>query len=1214
MTCVNIFCAVFLLCGTAGGFAQEPTGQIPIDRIESLPNLPDDYGNRDWKKVGRDLDTLVYHPNLKGGSYLRRNKFDGEGHRVELFPILFYDESRSHPPGRVRFGIPTFLRDKSKQHGGHYEALTVLPSLIGSSLLGMDKSNQNGVNWVSGALSFLHTFGDRKVFLNNPGEGGGGGDSFWYTVYANVLFSKLYALYPEQPDFEESFLGMAETFFQLTDQLDGTADGKVGIPWGYTQMQGWDFKGWGGNPGNRQEAEASCGAAYILYNAYKETGDGKYLKAADGIMQMLSHPDAENPTYELMTGYGALTMARMNAEEGRDYDLDRMLDWVFAEHSPFRPNWGMIASGEKWYGYNMDGLIGSTVDRGGYAFLCNTSSYLASVLPVAKYDERYARALGKWAVNASSALRYFYRYDENVFPGKNQYMAGWLDENDPNGCLAHDGIIRDDPEFPGRKPHVCSETHNHEGWWSYDSDISMYSSTHIGEVAAMMRFDTGVEGIIQWDLNITDVYGENTFPTFLYYNPHPEQRQITLQAGPVPVDVYDKVFNRILKKKVQGSVEIDLPADAARVLVLIPADSTLAFTENGVLLNGKRLDRHVGVEELYAQDFTLDQGVAVLQDALRQKSIQEWAGSSRERMGSAKNSEIMEAARAGHLTQEDVATYAQSVHHEVLYSIESSLDLPAGFFRAAMRNAQFGEAYGFIDQLPSTLAEKKELQRGIRNTLQLWMDDYRNRGGKDWPMFPMQLTGIAQGPSPAHAWEQNRSLQNLVENISIWELKQRHAYLTQLDQTDISGLSMDSQEIASQPLMNFDHLLNGLGHIRDGKLLVCVYGENVPEGEKLISYRPVYALGEGAYCVDDIARVVVALAREPSLHDQKELSAAFFAGVEFLLAMQAEDGEFYNFASVENDSFMINQTGKTSRKGIGFWSARALWGLAEALQAVGDSHPEISDRIVNALEHTLPQHLRSLKRYGQYRAVDGVDLPAWLLNDAGDQTAILVNGLMAYATALPPGADRERILNLISKFGEGILAAQLQDPAHSEYGRFLNSSHTLGAVHLWGSQQMEVVAKAGKLLNREDFIEAARRCADHYWKQKSYAELCGDDPAEIAYGVGSVLSGFAALYQATDESRYASEAEQWASWFVGNNGAKAVMYDPASGRGYDGLDPVTTAEGIRYTVSANSGAESTVEALLALQALSGIPGATERLKERLLILLPGSSLDHGNEQ
>ena len=57
-----------------------------------------------------------------------------------------------------------------------------------------------------------------------------------------------------------------------------------------------------------------------------------------------------------------------------------------------------------------------------------------------------------------------------------------------------------------------------------------------------------------------------------------------------------------------------------------------------------------------------------------------------------------------------------------------------------------------------------------------------------------------------------------------------------------------------------------------------------------------------------------------------------------------------------------------------------------------------------------------------------------------------------------------------------------------------------------------------------------------------------------------------------------------AGWFYGNNSAVFAMYDPTTGRGYDGLMGPS-----EFRVNRNAGAESTIEALMALQGYSRRP-------------------------
>ena len=64
------------------------------------------------------------------------------------------------------------------------------------------------------------------------------------------------------------------------------------------------------------------------------------------------------------------------------------------------------------------------------------------------------------------------------------------------------------------------------------------------------------------------------------------------------------------------------------------------------------------------------------------------------------------------------------------------------------------------------------------------------------------------------------------------------------------------------------------------------------------------------------------------------------------------------------------------------------------------------------------------------------------------------------------------------------------------------------------------------------------------------------------------------------------------------------MYDPISGRGYDGIARFQVKGKPRFSVNGNAGAESTVEAILALQSAARVPGVHRRLRAYLERQLP----------
>ena len=134
------------------------------------------------------------------------------------------------------------------------------------------------------------------------------------------------------------------------------------------------------------EPDAAAGVAWLEYSAWKKFGDASHLAAAENCVRFLQE-SPENPYYEVLLPYGTLTAARLNAELQRDYQVGRLLDWCFGI-SDCRGGWGVTVG--NWGGYDCDGLLGSIDNRGGYAFAMNTFSQAGALLPLARYDPRFA--------------------------------------------------------------------------------------------------------------------------------------------------------------------------------------------------------------------------------------------------------------------------------------------------------------------------------------------------------------------------------------------------------------------------------------------------------------------------------------------------------------------------------------------------------------------------------------------------------------------------------------------------------------------------------------------------------------------------------------------------------------------------------------------------------------------------------------------------------
>jgi len=118
-------------------FAQQ--GQLSISRIDQMPDTPSPLQIRDWKTVAHDYDSYVFNTN-KTGQYLPLSRLGIQGQ---------YNYSDN---------TPLFLDSYvgADDHFNQAEAINIVPSIVGASLSGIDKSNQNGTNWVAKTKDFFN--------------------------------------------------------------------------------------------------------------------------------------------------------------------------------------------------------------------------------------------------------------------------------------------------------------------------------------------------------------------------------------------------------------------------------------------------------------------------------------------------------------------------------------------------------------------------------------------------------------------------------------------------------------------------------------------------------------------------------------------------------------------------------------------------------------------------------------------------------------------------------------------------------------------------------------------------------------------------------------------------------------------------------------------------------------------------------------------------
>jgi hypothetical protein len=289
----------------------------------------------------------------------------------------------------------------------------------------------------------------------------------------------------------------------------------------------------------------------------------------------------------------------------------------------------------------------------------------------------------------------------------------------------------------------------------------------------------------------------------------------------------------------------------------------------------------------------------------------------------------------------------------------------------------------------------------------------------------------------------------------------------------------------------------------------------------------------------------------------------------------------------------INKTYKTSVAEPNWWSWRALWALSEI-------YPKLSGNLAERTKSATEQIIETVKN--EYLKLpkdtillEGITLPNWFpCGTAYDQSAILMIGMESYYNNIQKDTA---LFDLIEKFAEGLLLTQKGDCNNFPYGAYLSWNNLW---HAYGNTQAYAMLRAGKLLGRDDFIKSALIEINYFYpfvinegylhhmyiteKEGQIRETEKHMYPQIVYGIRPMVYACLEAYNVTEKKKYVDMAQEVASWLAGNNPAAQQMYDPETGRCFDGI-------GSEKEVNKNSGAESTIEALLILQAIKNYPVA-----------------------
>jgi hypothetical protein len=395
---------------------------------------------------------------------------------------------------------------------------------------------------------------------------------------------------------------------------------------------------------------------------------------------------------------------------------------------------------------------------------------------------------------------------------------------------------------------------------------------------------------------------------------------------------------------------------------------------------------------------------------------------------------------------------------------------------------------------------------------------------------------------------------------------------------------VDQQELNSKNkfvLVNPSHLDNLYEEINvNGKQMAIIHiYSDYPD------YKFVDAGGEGIACIDDVARAAIFYSNYYKATQEKKYVQKIKLLMEYILYMQADNGYFYNF--IQKD-YSINTTYKTSLAQPDWWSWRAAWALSETYKLFTKDDPELAKRIYLSMEKLFAAIKKNLPIKKELKNIGGFDRPTWLQYKSGaDQTSILVLALVNY---LETKKDRTLLIYL-KDLCEGIIKMQEGDKNTFPYNAFLSWENLW---HAYGNSQSYALLKAYKLTHVEIYKSKAlleinyfypyllKKSFLNYFSIKNADGKLGVDEykqfSQIAYGMRPMIFASLEAAKVTGDKSYSELAGKISLWFFGNNLASKKMYNGKTGICFDGINN-------EKEINLNSGAESTIEALLSITAI-----------------------------
>jgi hypothetical protein len=283
-----------------------------------------------------------------------------------------------------------------------------------------------------------------------------------------------------------------------------------------------------------RQPDAVGGYSYVMLLAWKLTGkDFCLAEAKSGMDHYLAF--TKNPWYEVPSGAMAVMAAARLRSMGYSAEVQKALGFVLDSKI------GLMATGQ-WGGRAVDGLMaGFSTEPAGEAYSMESMVTLPYVIPSLRFAPEMAGAVAQYALNVTANLRWFY---PAYLPQENQSRP------DLPPMVPYERLSR---EAKGRSPYAEGDFAGHR---------SVYGGAYVMWLDQMVR-PQGDPWLLRWDLNRTNFLDRDLPQAYLYYNPGPGPKQITL--ADVRGSAHDLTHGRIFKAR-DGKVKLAIGPQESLVI------------------------------------------------------------------------------------------------------------------------------------------------------------------------------------------------------------------------------------------------------------------------------------------------------------------------------------------------------------------------------------------------------------------------------------------------------------------------------------------------------------------------------------------------------------------------------------------------------------------------------------------------------------------------